>query len=602
MRRAILTGMMVLCYVSVAAGQNQLQNSGFENVDKENPKLPQNWTETHRNYAPLEFSDVHFSGKKSALFIGDGQKRLWRQKITNPLGHGFIIKAQVKAQDAVYSGPDDKVIIYAHVFYKGLGAGVATGLILEVPAGTYDWKQIVFDKVIDPKLTLDYIIFSVMGQFSQGRIYIDDIELIEDKTKAPDYMQRNKVQDLLDQLDRLGAVDESVAKAQGLLKKAIEALDKTPADLATAKKYWEKGAEAVSHQVWAKMFPEAMTDKKAEAQMVYHGLGQTKETSNRYLDFMEKLGVNGCYLSFGGWSHVTYLSDLIPPYKGWGDFDALTYFIEEAHRRGIRVFGYMAVFHGTAEPVIEKGNLYERHPDWFVDGRERGFRIFPDPAKPQVADFAVRAYTELATRYAMDGIGLDYIRYPDPPALNYDENNRQQIKARYGIDILEGEPFNDPERWAKIQEFRAEKVGMVVERVRGVVKSIRPKTAIIACLISDPERAYRGYGQNWAKSSQWLDYASPMNYTDVSLDEELIAKQRDICKKNKARFIPAIGGMPDVHGSWTISTWAKRVAIQRKVGCDGIIIYRIADIDPAVAAFFGNGPFYGKVDFPEPLK
>ncbi len=67
-------------------------------------------------------------------------------------------------------------------------------------------------------------------------------------------------------------------------------------------------------------------------------------------------------------------------------------------------------------------------------------------------------------------------------------------------------------------------------------------------------------------------------------------------------WIPAIGGMPDVHQSWTISTWAERVAIQRRMNADGIIIYRIADLDPAVAAFFGQGAFYGKAAFPESMK
>jgi hypothetical protein len=57
--------------------------------------------------------------------------------------------------------------------------------------------------------------------------------------------------------------------------------------------------------------------------------------------------------------------------------------------------------------------------------------------------------------------------------------------------------------------------------------------------------------------------------------------------------------MPETHQAWTISKWAERVAIQRKNGCDGIIIYRMGGFDPAVSAFFGNGPFYAKSKFPQ---
>jgi hypothetical protein len=60
--------------------------------------------------------------------------------------------------------------------------------------------------------------------------------------------------------------------------------------------------------------------------------------------------------------------------------------------------------------------------------------------------------------------------------------------------------------------------------------------------------------------------------------------------------------MPELHQAWPISKWAERVALQRKIGCDGIIIYRMGGFDPAVAAFFGKGPFHGTVKFPEPPK
>ena len=73
-------------------------------------------------------------------------------------------------------------------------------------------------------------------------------------------------------------------------------------------------------------------------------------------------------------------------------------------------------------------------------------------------------------------------------------------------------------------------------------------------------------------------------------------------RQYKAVYIPALGGMPEVHEQWTISEWARRVAIQRKIGCDGIIVYRFNGFDTAVAVFFGNGPFFGTATFPPPKK
>jgi uncharacterized lipoprotein YddW (UPF0748 family) len=161
--------------------------------------------------------------------------------------------------------------------------------------------------------------------------------------------------------------------------------------------------------------------------------------------------------------------------------------------------------------------------------------------------------------------------------------------------------WKDPNKWAKIKQYRAETVGQVVKKVRDAVKKVEPQTSIMACLITEPDLAY-DYGQNWAVSSQWIDYASPMNYDDRSLNEEILKQQLAICRKNNAVYIPAIGGMPDLHEARTISEWAKHVALQRKIGGDGIIIYRMGGLDQGVAAFFGNGPFYAKSEFPAPPK
>ena len=57
---------------------------------------------------------------------------------------------------------------------------------------------------------------------------------------------------------------------------------------------------------------------------------------------------------------------------------------------------------------------------------------------------------------------------------------------------------------------------------------------------------------------------------------------------------------PQVQASWPISRWDKQVAIQRRNGCDGIITYRLAEFDPTVAVFFGNGPYPSSATSPEP--
>jgi uncharacterized lipoprotein YddW (UPF0748 family) len=227
--------------------------------------------------------------------------------------------------------------------------------------------------------------------------------------------------------------------------------------------------------------------------------------------------------------------------------------------------------------------------------------IFPDPANPHVIDFLCQVFAELVGRYPIDGVGLDNIWYPSPSALNYDKNNQQQILKQYGIDILAGgDMYKDPGKWKKINEFRCEKISEAVHRIYDAVKAVRHDVSLIGCLSTYPDKARAGYGEDWAHFSKWLDYVSPMNYDEMGLDEAVLRKQLEICRKNDAVYISGIGGMPPVHQAWTISDWAKRVALANKVGGDGLVLYRISDLDQGVAAFFGQGAFYSKATFPPP--
>ena len=599
-RAQAAVGAVLLCGSVAAATANLVRNGSFEEVDAERPAYAKHWTMLHPDYQPLEFASEGYEGAAAAELKGDAVTRRWRQEVLDPPFTSFDLSAYVKAEN-VHFRAGDYASIYAHIIYKDQPYSTATHFYWKIRPGTYDWLKVSAQGMANPKFGIEHILITVGGKFSAGRILVDQVALRQDLDHTPEALLRGKIEDLQEQLKRVGAVDDSVPAALAHLQAAVKALSGPAGDQASARGAWVRAAEALSHEAWAAMFPEAMTGKTTEAQMLYHGVGRTRQDCDRYLATLKKAGCNGVLLSLGSWTQVIYHSDVLPVGDGWGEFDALTYVIEQAHRDGITVLGYLATFHGTHDPKKLPGNFASDHPEWLATGPDRNMPTFPDPANPEVVDTMVRAFVELATRYELDGIGLDYIRYPTPVSLNHDERNRRAILTRYGIDIFDGNPYEHPERWAKIIKYRADVIDRAIRTIHDAVRAASPGTRLIASLGSDPDYARSGFGQDWARSSRWLDYATPMNYDDVSANELLIAKQRDICARTRTVFIPAIGGMPPVHRSWTISTWAKRVAVQRRVGCDGIIIYRIGDLDPAVAAFFGKGPFHSKAAFPQPL-
>lgn len=221
---------------------------------------------------------------------------------------------------------------------------------------------------------------------------------------------------------------------------------------------------------------------------------------------------------------------------------------------------------------------------------------FPDPANPEFVEWIARAYVELATKYDLDGIGLDYLRYPTATALNYDANNRDRLLKEFGVDIDALDLVTDAGKWKKVREYRAKAITNLVRRVRGAVKAARPNVAFVGCLMAEPDIAIE-YGQDWRALAPLFDVVVPMNYDERSGDAALLASQRSLVTGD-TRDVPAIGGMPEVHDAWPISRWAERLAAQRRAGVDGVIVYRMSGLDPAVAAFLGNGPFHERAAFP----
>jgi uncharacterized lipoprotein YddW (UPF0748 family) len=599
----LLVLLALLAWAPPVLGFDFIKNGSFEERDPSDPALPRFWTERHHASGPLAFTGEHHDGATGALLVGDGKPHLWRQNVAQPPVRAYTLSAFVKAEGVTFTERDDHAFVYGHIFYQGQPYDSATHFFIPIKPGTYEWTRLHVTGIAAGNVPIEAIQVSVTGKFSAGRAVIDQVSLTANEEFSPEGSLRTKIEDLRQQLTRIGAVDDSVAEANARLDAAGKVLGQTPVDLDAATNHWVAACRAVSPATWATMFPDAMSDKPVEARMLYHaGQGRTAAETDAQLSLARSMNCNGVYFSLGSWMSVVHRSDLLPTESGWDDpaFDPLAYSIEQARKQNIKVWGYLAACYGTSSPPTTPDSLFTRHPEWFARGPDPSMPTFPDPAHPGYRDYLVKVYVELATRYKLDGIGLDYIRYPTETALNYDEINRKAILDRCGIDILSGgDVSRDPEKWARIAEYRAEVVGSLVKRIHDEVKKARPDVTIMACLISEPDLC-NAYGQDWTRSSKWIDYASPMNYDERSIRVEMLEDQKRIFHANGARYIPAIGGMPDLHQQRTISEWARHVALQRRIGGDGIIIYRMGGLDQGVAAFFGNGPFNKPASFPPP--
>jgi uncharacterized lipoprotein YddW (UPF0748 family) len=151
-----------------------------------------------------------------------------------------------------------------------------------------------------------------------------------------------------------------------------------------------------------------------------------------------------------------------------------------------------------------------------------------------VAERLAATFAELLTRYPLDGLHLDYIRYPDvlpftPGSrfgvgldLGHGAPTRERFRRETGL-----EPPSPPERLGNADAWdawRRDRVTEVVARIRASLETARPDADLSAAVWSFADRAYLSVGQDWRRwlEEGLLDFAVPMAYT---LDTRLFAYQ-----------------------------------------------------------------------------
>lgn len=227
--------------------------------------------------------------------------------------------------------------------------------------------------------------------------------------------------------------------------------------------------------------------------------------------------------------------------------DPLAASIDEAHERNMKLVVWkndfsLSIPDGTAKTWwLNSGYLQLQYQPW-----TNTYVTVPSgltACAEDIRDMDVRALTEIATDYDVDGIQLDFIRFADKYS-SYDNHCKvafgQFLTAKGSVhkskceDNPSSTPYN-PELWARkatafapehdndcvneFQEFRTKVITDHVKRIRDMIKNIndnRPPTKpyielSAATFPKNPEFVAQDW-PSWSYS-HWLDRAFPMAYS-----------------------------------------------------------------------------------------
>jgi uncharacterized lipoprotein YddW (UPF0748 family) len=230
--------------------------------------------------------------------------------------------------------------------------------------------------------------------------------------------------------------------------------------------------------------------------------------------------------------------------------DALAELIRRAHARGLRVHAWVNVLSLASNrqaPILlalgrdavvvdQKGRSLLDYPELDVPPPDREWlrlgtpAIWLDPAVPGVSERLAVTFGELVRGYPeLDGIHLDYVRYPDTlpfsPGTQFGVGLSfgfgEPVRARFLAETGRVAPFASSLANAeRFDGWRREKLGALVAAIASTARAERPGLLVSAAVIAERERAYRVDLQDWLGwlDARQLDFAVPMLYTrDPSL-------------------------------------------------------------------------------------
>jgi uncharacterized lipoprotein YddW (UPF0748 family) len=314
------------------------------------------------------------------------------------------------------------------------------------------------------------------------------------------------------------------------------------------------------------------------------------------VDAAAEAGFNALFVQVRGRGDAFYRSSLAPRStlleRQPRDFDPLARLMARAKARGMQVHGWVNVLLAAhfGQP-LPSGHVLEKHPDWAMvpksvataalvasgprrlqmilqagraEGDVEGYYL--SPAVPRVAEHLEAVVRELVRAYRLDGLHLDFIRYPGP-TYDYSRAALEGFQRSGGGTDLLGAPERNPAGW---DDYRRQLVTALATRLCDAARSERPGLVISAAVVPDEAQAVHHKFQDWPRwlAAGLLNAICPMTYTP---DNEIFRQQLEDARDRAGTARPVWAGIAayrlDVAGI------VEKVGLARRSGASGVVLF-----------------------------
>lgn len=306
------------------------------------------------------------------------------------------------------------------------------------------------------------------------------------------------------------------------------------------------------------------------------GIERQKQELCEILDALKRANFNTVLLQTRLRGDVIYPSAIEPFTEsltghegGNPNYDPLKFAIEECHRRGMELHAWIVTIPiGNTRQVnlLGKKSITKKQPSicklykgtWYLD-----------PGNPQTDNYLASIVHEIVSRYDIDGIHLDYIRYPER-AKDFPD---QSTYRKYG-------------KKENLEQWRRNNITRIVRRIYAETKLLKPWVKVSSSPVGKyndtrryPSKGWNAYEVVYQDARLWLkegihDALFPMMYFQGNHFYPFALDWQE--NKNRRWIVPGLGiyFLHPQEQNWQLDEVIRQIHFLRNIHMDGQAYFR----------------------------
>ncbi len=291
-----------------------------------------------------------------------------------------------------------------------------------------------------------------------------------------------------------------------------------------------------------RLYALAQKPRNGEIRAVWEHSGQGLYPGNwpRTFRELQRYGITDIFVNVAGAGFAHYPSKILPPSATFTQRgDQLAACLKAATGTGIRVHAWIMCFTGTRGSSARLKTFAKK--GWRIKSKKGELTEYLDPSNAELRAYLLSAVEEVARRYAVHGIHLDFVRW------------------------YEG---------AKLPKNAPAPVGHFVAQARMKVKGARPSAIFSTAVFGKYPSCVAAVGQDW---ESWLDagivdWMVPMNYVEDNAKYASLVSQQCRTRAHARKIVSGIG-VTAIESRLNVRQVIDQINTSRRSGAAGVAFF-----------------------------